>query len=163
MDHFMTVTRNQHLLASSLKSALDAEQKLWANARTDIYTIANNTITSLDNLDAACTSTVLNVAFTVVGCIASIAGAPLGDEPAVAVAIVGVAAQLLGSQVPSAPQSQYPGGDAITIVDGMRQAIGALKGHIRGILADRMDAPRIRVNSPDGKIAVELSGRSRVT
>jgi hypothetical protein len=34
MDHFMTVTRNQYLLASSLKSALDAEQKLWANART---------------------------------------------------------------------------------------------------------------------------------
>lgn len=131
MDHFITVTRNQYLLASSLKGALDGEQKLWSEARSTIYAIANNTITSLDNLDAACTSTALTITFTVVGCIVSVVGAPLGDEPAVAVAIAGVASQLLGSAVPQPPQSTYPGNDAATIVDGMRSAIGTLKGYIR--------------------------------
>lgn len=31
-----------------------------------------------------------------------------------------------------------------------------------GILADRMDALRVRVSSPDGKMTAELSGRSRI-
>lgn len=137
VDPFPAIAGNQFVLASVIRSAMQAYKALWASAWHDIDAIATTTIAAL-NADPCCDSTTWNFEFTVAASIASIAGVAVsavtdGLAAPFAIAVVGALAQSAGADPPAAVRERdgHSGGTALQITNAMKSAMTKLVGTIR--------------------------------
>ena len=134
LDTFPPVARNQFILASILKAALEAHQSMWAKAREDVDKIAHTTMDALDN--AACSNkNAWTIGFTVVASVAAVGASLLtaGTAAPIAITAVGAAAQVAAAAPPSNTEKQYAGETAVQITNAMKQALNALADLIRDV------------------------------
>lgn len=135
---FPTILRRQYLMVGVVATLLEAEQSIWAAARQDIATVAENTLNALDALHSGTVS--FSFAMTVLAglgtMVALIPG--IGElEIATAVAVVGwngvaVLASSAGSwSSPTPTQTQISGNNVNDILDSMVQAVQKVVDGIR--------------------------------
>ncbi|MBV1851620.1 hypothetical protein [Catellatospora tritici] len=126
IDPFPSVARNQFILVSALKAALEAEQAMWAAARKDIDQIAENTLKALDAMDD-CTSKEWAVTFTAAAAITGILLTipTFGGSAALAITIstVGAAAWVAAALPPSPPELTISGDETNAVLDSMHTAV----------------------------------------
>lgn len=145
------LVRNQYAAAAVLRSALVAQQDLWARARSDADQIAEQGLAALAAC-GECTRTEWTVTFTVVASVAAVAVIPLAGSAAFAVGGVGALAQVAAAGGPAeAPRGAFAADDPGEVVARVREAIGRLRGYVaerraavakglrqtRGLMADR--------------------------
>ncbi|MER7007480.1 hypothetical protein ABT297_31160 [Dactylosporangium sp. NPDC000555] len=136
LEPWPALVRNQYAIAAVLRSALRAQQEIWARARQDADRIAEQAIGALGAC-GDCTRTEWSVTFTVVASVAAVAAVPLGGAAALAVGGVAAVAQVVAATGPAEPpQTAFSADDPVEVVERVREAIGLLRGHIR----ERRDA-----------------------
>jgi hypothetical protein len=114
IDPFPSLVRNQFLLISTLRSALQAEQAIWAAARRDIDQIAETTLKALDAMHGSCHQTSWTLAFDVVAAVVGVAlaipslGTSLGLTAVITLTAVGAGASV-AADIPV--EKQQPSGD----------------------------------------------------
>lgn len=136
LEPWPALVRNQFTAGVVLRSALRAQQEIWARARQDADQIAEQTLGAVDAC-GDCTRTEWSITFTVVASVAAVAAVPVGGPAALALGGVGAVAQVAAAGGPAeAPRSSFSADDPVEVVDRMREAIVALRGHVR----DRLDA-----------------------
>jgi hypothetical protein len=122
---FPTLTKNQFLLASALKAALEAEQAMWQKTRENIDQIAEQTLKKLDTMDD-CGSNEWQMTFTVVAAVAGVVTAvpTLGTSIAVTIAAIGGAAWVTAAAgVEDPPKLMIQGEDSWAVLDSMKSCI----------------------------------------
>ncbi len=138
LDQMPPLTRNQFILTSILKSALEAHQAMWDKARNDIDTIVHKTLDALEN-QPCCDSNTWTITFTVVAAVAFVAAVPLapiegaGIALATSVTAVGSAASVAAVAPPEASKSAYAGESVKAIIEQMRQAVVRLGQEIHNV------------------------------
>ena len=140
LSPFPSYTQNQFILIAVLRSAVEAQQRMWTEARKNILDIAAQTLNALDNYGYSCgpQSTML-IAFSVLTAIVSVAaavptvGASLPAAPLYLTAI-GALGSLAGTVTPLVtPPDQQPattGETAAQITDTMKAALNTLSQKI---------------------------------
>ncbi|MDQ3577850.1 MAG: hypothetical protein M3443_09675 [Actinomycetota bacterium] len=141
LDPFPPICRNQFILTSVLKSALEAHQAMWASARVDIDKIAHTTIDAFDNA-GGCSKNSWNVTFTVFSSVAAIGAAALAAVPTlgasvpVAITAVGAAAQVAATSPPEGLGEMPASGEtALQITDVMKAAIREVTAQVSKVEA----------------------------
>ncbi|WP_432838943.1 hypothetical protein [Dactylosporangium sp. CA-092794] len=130
-DPWPALVRNQFTACAVLRSALRAEQDIWARARQDADQIAEQGLAAIMAC-RDCTRTEWTITFTVVASVAAVAAVPVGGAIALAAGGVAGVAQVAAATGPDeAPRSTFSGDDPAEIVSRLREAIGLLRGHIR--------------------------------
>jgi hypothetical protein len=128
LDPFPAVVKNQFLLVSTLKAALEAEQAMWTEVRKNIWDIADQTYIRLEHMDD-CGKNEWQMAFTVVSSICAVAAVPLTGGGSLAVAglavtAVGATAQVVAAvEIKEPPKTTIEGESADAVVRSMREAI----------------------------------------
>lgn len=131
IDPFPAVVQNQFIVASVLKSALEAQREIWKNARADIDKIAEDVLTALDRMHD-CGKNKWTMTFTVMASVAAIAAVPLTAGAStfalgLAVTAVGAASQVAAAAAPDDPPAiQFSGESPEVIILQMRRAIQKL-------------------------------------
>lgn len=118
LSPFTGRAENLFVLAGVLKGGLQAEQNMWAQARTNIANIATGTLDALDNI-GTCSQGDWSVGLTVLSSIVTIVAAIESGGASLALTAIGAAAQV-GAAIPAPSQ---PGGTAEQIIGAMRQLI----------------------------------------
>lgn len=132
-DTFSTIANNNFILVAVLKSALEAQQNVWAKAWDDVRTVATKANEALDNMDD-CGKNEWTVGFTVLAAVAAVGGAALAPFTAggsVAITAVGSAA-VVSSVLPPMPDNTYGGESPQTVILSMRRALADLTQYIQG-------------------------------
>lgn len=134
LDTFPPIARNQFIIASVLKGALEAHKSMWEKARDDVDKIAHETMNALDNA-ACCDKNAWTVGFTVVASVAAVGASLLtaGTAAPVAITAVGAAAQVVAATPPSSTEKQYAGETAVQITNAMKQALNVLADFIQDV------------------------------
>jgi hypothetical protein len=125
IDPFPSVVRNQFILVSALKSALEAEQAMWKETRKNITDIAEQTLKVLDSM-GGCSSNEWTMTFTVVAAVVGVAAAipTLGTSTVLTLTAVGAAVSVVGAvPVEDPPESKISGGDSNQVLESMRKCI----------------------------------------
>ncbi len=128
IDPFPAVVKNQFLLVSALKAALEAEQAMWKEVRKNISDIADQTYTRLEHMDD-CGKNEWQMAFTVVASVCAVAAVPLTGGASLAVAglaitAIGATAQVVAAvEIKEAPKTDIEGESADAVIRSMREAI----------------------------------------
>jgi hypothetical protein len=124
VDPFPAIAKNQFLVARVVGAALDSEKDLWARAQKNIDEIAHKTLEALDKMHD-CGKNDWNVAFTVAGALAALAGVVATGGADLPFAIAEFTATTGGAAV-----STYSGETADTVIHSMRQSISDLTDKI---------------------------------
>jgi hypothetical protein len=136
LDPFPAVVKNQFLLVSALKAALEAEQAMWTEARKNIWDIADQTYIRLEHMDDACDPNTWQMVFTVVASICAVAAVPLTGGTSlsvagVAITAVGATAQVVAAvKIEEPPKTSIGGESAGAVIQSMRSAVNKLIQHI---------------------------------
>jgi hypothetical protein len=132
IDPFPSIVRNQFTMAAVLKAAMEANKAMWAKTRNDIDQIAHKTLEALDHMDD-CGSNQWNITFTVVASIAAV-GAVAFPPAELALTVVGAAASVAGAAAPDDPPSNsFSGESAEAVISSMRDAITKLTQEIGNV------------------------------
>ncbi|WP_213453863.1 hypothetical protein [Rhizomonospora bruguierae] len=131
---FPSLVKNQFIIASVLKAALEAHQAMWASARRDIDALAETTIKALDS-DPCCDPTKWSVEFTIAASIAAVAAVPLaavteGMSVPLTLTAVGAAAQVVAAKPPDSIKENKSGSTALQIVEEMKKDIKTIEQQI---------------------------------
>jgi hypothetical protein len=176
LDALPTVLSNNFLLATVVKSAMQAEQEIWVRARADICALADQARQALyhfDDFHAKDWEVALSVVGAVIALPSAVAtgGASLALW-AVAAGSASVAGTLAG-QAADPPTYPLSGPNAGVIVDRMRTAIAALTGEIyrqeiavATALTDTLrylDWPDVRRNFVQPRPALDSATSTNVT
>lgn len=127
LTHLKADTENQAVLIAVLKSAAEAQRKIWQQARADITTIGTQTLNALSN--TGCSQNGWVMTFTVLAAVAAIAAVPLsgGTSAVFAITAIGAVGSIAAAAVPMVPSGSdtqtYSGTTAATIVSAMEQAM----------------------------------------
>jgi hypothetical protein len=153
LEPWPALVRNQFTAGVVLRSALRAQQDLWARARQDADAIAEQGLAAVAAC-ADCTRTEWTVTFTVVGSVAAVAAVPLGGVSALVVGGVAGLAQVVAATGPAEPpQTSFSADDPVEVVDRVREAIGLLRGHVRqrreAVGAALRDTGRLMADRPE--------------
>lgn len=133
LDPFPPIARNQFILTSVLKSALEAHQAMWAGARADIDNVAHLTIDALDNA-GGCGRNAWTFGFTVLSSVAAVGAAVVSVATAgatlpVTITAVGAAAQVVAA-APSGGRQDASGETALQITNAMQAAMDRITREI---------------------------------
>lgn len=161
IDPFPSVVRNQFTLAAVLKSALEAEKEIWANARRDIDKIAHDTLTALERMDD-CGKNDWTMTFTVVASVAAVAAVPVtgGTSLALAITAVGATSQVVAAAAPEdPPKIQFSGESPGAVISQMREAISKLRSEINKQETRISDAMRTTLGLVSGNRDLFVSKR----
>ncbi len=131
IDPFDSYVHNQFALACILEIELVALQALWKSVRTDIDSIAEQTLMALDHLND-CHSQEWSVSWTVAACLAAIAAIPATGGASLTLEFVSAAAWVTAASPPAAPNAPTIGGSTVQGV------ISSMHSTIR-MLGDRID------------------------
>jgi hypothetical protein len=130
LDPFPSIERNQFILATVLKAALEAHRAIWVAARRDIDEIAHGTLAALDTMED-CGRNEWPIAWTVAACVTGILAAPLSGGGSLAMSAVSTAAWVQAANPPkSGPTTTYGGETAEVVISHMREAITKLTQYI---------------------------------
>jgi uncharacterized protein YukE len=146
IDPFPSVVRNQFILVSALKSALEAEQAMWDAARHNIDDIAEQTNKALDGMHKSCSSHEWAITFTTVAAITGVLAAipTFGGSVAITISAVGAVAWVAAAAPPEdAPKLKVGGGEVNAVLDSLNRAV--------------TDATRL-INETEARIAKSVSG-----
>jgi hypothetical protein len=155
LDPFPFIARNQFTLAAVCKSALEAHQAMWKNARDNADKIVHATLDSLEKRDR-CDKNEWTITFTVVAAVALVASVPLSAVAivgATAVAAVGSAATVAAVVPPAEEEVTYSGETVHQIVGQMKAAVDKLGEQIRTAeetIFKALDSTNSTVNSHKG-------------
>lgn len=134
---FPSLVKNQFIITSVLKAALEAHQSMWASARKDIDALAEQTIKALDS-DPCCDPSKWTLEFTILASVAAVAAVPLavvteGMSVPLTVTAIGAAAQVVAAKPPDSIKENKTGSTALQIVEVMKQAIKRIEGDIHTV------------------------------
>jgi hypothetical protein len=137
IDPFDPICRNQFLIAAVLRSAAQAHQAVWKNARDDIMKIAKDTQNALEEAQD-CGKNEWTVTFTVVASVAAVGAGALLALPTGGASIAGAgmaitaigAASQVAATLPPNEQDSYSGESAFRVVQQMAEAIQKLREKI---------------------------------
>jgi hypothetical protein len=141
IDPFPALSRNQFILVAVLKSALEAHQEMWANARKDIDNLAHDTGDALDNNNGGwCDANSWNVTFTVLSSVAAVGSVALdvgtfGAATPLTLTAVGAAAQVAAVTPPGPVQEKKSGHTAIQITNAMKSGMHTIVDQIHSVEA----------------------------
>ncbi|HJP73808.1 MAG TPA: hypothetical protein VJ914_06050 [Pseudonocardiaceae bacterium] len=148
MSHFQDNTENTAIMVSVLKAALEAHSSIWANARSDIMSIADKMIAAMQvNTGSGCDQNAWVMVFSVLAGIASIAAVPLSGgasleavpgeaaslEKTMAVTAIGATSSMATNAIPditSGDQATYNADNLETGIAAMKSAIFDLQTRI---------------------------------
>lgn len=161
LDPFPAIARNQFILTSVLKSALDAHQAMWAGARTDIDNVAHETIDALDNA-GGCKKNAWTFSFTVLASVAAVGAAvtsvaTAGATLPVTITAVGAAAQVAAAAPPS--QQGASGETALQITNAMKTAMDRITREISEVEATISEALRSTSQLVEGNRGLFVAAR----
>jgi hypothetical protein len=127
IDPFPALASNQFLIVSALKSALRAEQEVWAKMRDDIDAVAEAAVKCLDAMHRTCGGHEWRVALTVVSAGAGfLAAVPnLGTAAVAAAGAVAGGASLVASaiEVPEPPELTIQGSTVAGVFTSLYEAV----------------------------------------
>ncbi|MGH7487128.1 MAG: hypothetical protein ACREMY_16220, partial [bacterium] len=126
---FKGYVQDQFSLLAILKSSVEAHKAVWIGAQHDICSIAENTLTALNNYDP--NQQPWSFAFVVIGVVATISVALTGGADAIPLTAIGATSGALAGLLPPVtdPRS-YPSGTADQIINGMKSAMNELTQNI---------------------------------
>ncbi|WP_433207053.1 hypothetical protein ACQP00_40620 [Dactylosporangium sp. CS-047395] len=130
--------KNQYTVGVVLRSALQAEQEIWARARQDADQIGEQGLAAMAAC-GDCTRTEWTVTFTVVAAVAAVAAVPVTGGLSLAAGGVAGLAQVVAATGPAeAPQTTFTADVPSEVADRVREAITQLRAHIH----EKQDAVR---------------------
>ncbi|WP_432991045.1 hypothetical protein [Dactylosporangium sp. CA-233914] len=131
LEPWPALVRNQYTAGVVLRSALRAQQEIWARARQDADQIAEQGLAAV-RACGDCTRTEWSVTFTVVASVAAVAAMPATGGLSLAAGSVAAVAQVMAATGPAeAPRTSFSADDPVEVVDRVREAIAQLRGHVR--------------------------------
>lgn len=119
VDPFPAIAKNQFIIARVAGAALDSEKELWTRAQQHIDQIAHKVLEALDKMHD-CGKNDWNIAFTIGGAIAALAGVVATGGTGLPFAAAEFAA------VMGATGTQYSGETADAVIHSMRESISEL-------------------------------------
>lgn len=131
LDPFPAVVKNQFLLLGVMRGALEADQERWRRARDDIETIAEGTLSGLDNVES-CGKNELKFTFSVASAVAAVGSIPFtGGASAAGIAAVGAVGSVGAAAMDGEKVVNKEGGSADQVVQSMKSSIDELTEEIR--------------------------------
>jgi hypothetical protein len=128
IDPFPTMAKNQFVIISALKSALEAEKEIWTNARNDIDAAAHQAMEALDRINE-CGKNEWNITLTVVSSVAAIGAVAVTGGASMAVTAVGAASQVAAagtSKMKEPEKLQFSGESPEAVIQELRVAADKL-------------------------------------
>ncbi len=155
LDPFPSLVKNQFILSSVLKAALEAHQAMWKSARHDIDQVAEATIAALDD-DPCCDPSKWSFEFTVLASVAAVATIPLdvatdGMTVPLTVTAVGAAAQAVAAKPPDSIKENHTGNTAVQITNAMKAGITKIESQIHSVESQISNALWTNVRTINGR------------